>query len=75
MDVPSLTSRDWTMLLPMHFPMYRRICYFELDDLKMLDCFLTYPIVNDEDPQEYPLDYQTIQHYQQNDERLQAANE
>eukprot|EP00978_Attheya_sp_CCMP212_P007731 scaffold17973_cov64-Attheya_sp.AAC.2 len=35
----------------------------ELDDLEMLDCFLTYPIFNDEDPQEYPLDYQTIQHY------------
>jgi hypothetical protein len=47
----------------------------ELDDLEMIDCFLTYPIFNDEDPQEYPLDYQTIQHYQQNDERLQAANE
>eukprot|EP00978_Attheya_sp_CCMP212_P030357 scaffold111347_cov25-Attheya_sp.AAC.1 len=47
----------------------------ELDDLEMLDCFLTYPIFNDEDPQEYPLNYQTIQHYQQNDERLQAANE
>eukprot|EP00978_Attheya_sp_CCMP212_P001210 scaffold2532_cov42-Attheya_sp.AAC.2 len=47
----------------------------ELDDLDMLDCFLMYPIFNDEDPQEYPLDYQTIQHYQQNDERLQAANE
>eukprot|EP00978_Attheya_sp_CCMP212_P010836 scaffold26338_cov49-Attheya_sp.AAC.5 len=29
----------------------------ELDDLEMLDCFLTYPIFNDEDPQEYPLDY------------------
>eukprot|EP00978_Attheya_sp_CCMP212_P025289 scaffold80992_cov27-Attheya_sp.AAC.1 len=43
----------------------------ELDDLKMLD----YPIFNDEDPQEYPLDYQTIQHYQQNDECLEAANE
>eukprot|EP00978_Attheya_sp_CCMP212_P012381 scaffold30799_cov50-Attheya_sp.AAC.4 len=48
----------------------------ELDDLKMLDFFLAYPIFNDEDPQEYPLDYQTIQHYQQkNDECLQAANE
>eukprot|EP00978_Attheya_sp_CCMP212_P011733 scaffold29115_cov56-Attheya_sp.AAC.6 len=46
----------------------------ELDDLEMLDCFLTYPIFNDEDPQEYPLDYQTIQHYQQNDECLQAVN-
>eukprot|EP00978_Attheya_sp_CCMP212_P022526 scaffold67261_cov43-Attheya_sp.AAC.1 len=31
----------------------------ELNDLEMLDCFLTYPIFNDEDPQEYPLDYQT----------------
>eukprot|EP00978_Attheya_sp_CCMP212_P034949 scaffold149608_cov54-Attheya_sp.AAC.1 len=47
----------------------------ELDDLEMLDCFLMYPIFNDEDPQEYPLDYQTIQHYQQNDEHLQEANE
>eukprot|EP00978_Attheya_sp_CCMP212_P006302 scaffold14274_cov49-Attheya_sp.AAC.5 len=47
----------------------------ELDDLEMLDCFLAYPIFNDEDPQEYPLDYQTIQHYQQSDECLQAANQ
>eukprot|EP00978_Attheya_sp_CCMP212_P047046 scaffold421195_cov46-Attheya_sp.AAC.1 len=45
----------------------------ELDDLEMLDFFLAYPIFNNEDPQEYPLDYQTIQHYQQNDESLQAA--
>eukprot|EP00978_Attheya_sp_CCMP212_P010435 scaffold25289_cov46-Attheya_sp.AAC.4 len=47
----------------------------ELNDFEMLDYFLAYPTFNDEDPQEYPLDYQTIQHYQQNDERLQAANE
>eukprot|EP00978_Attheya_sp_CCMP212_P022036 scaffold65111_cov48-Attheya_sp.AAC.1 len=47
----------------------------ELDDVEMLDCFLSYPIFNNEDPHEYPLDYQIIQHYQQNDERLQAANE
>jgi transposase InsO family protein len=47
----------------------------ELDDVEMSDCFINYPIFNDEDPHEYPLDYQTIQHYQQNDERLQAANQ
>eukprot|EP00978_Attheya_sp_CCMP212_P008115 scaffold18868_cov51-Attheya_sp.AAC.1 len=47
----------------------------ELDDVEMLDCFLAYPIFNEEDPQEYPLDYQTIQQYQQNDPRLQGANE
>jgi transposase InsO family protein len=47
----------------------------ELDDIEMLDCFLAYPIFNEEDPQEYPLDYQTIQQYQQNDPRLQAAHE
>ena len=47
----------------------------ELDDIEMLDCFLAYTIFNEEDPQEYPLDYQTIQQYQQNDPRLQAAHE
>jgi hypothetical protein len=47
----------------------------ELDDVEMLDCFLAYPIFNEEDPQEYSLDYQTIQQYQQNDPRLQAAHE
>jgi hypothetical protein len=41
----------------------------EVDDVEMSDSFLAYPIFNDEDPHEYPLDYQTIQHYQQNDER------
>ena len=47
----------------------------ELDNIEMSDCFLNYPVFNKEDPQEYPLDYQTIQHYQQNDERLQAASQ
>ena len=32
----------------------------EVDDVEMSDCFLAYPIFNDEDPHEYPLDYQTI---------------
>jgi hypothetical protein len=40
----------------------------------MLDCFLAYHIFHEDDPQEYPSDYQTIQQYQQTDPRLQAAH-
>eukprot|EP00978_Attheya_sp_CCMP212_P014732 scaffold37681_cov54-Attheya_sp.AAC.5 len=80
MDVSLNTSRSRTMLLPMIFFAYHALWVEEssasntgvtdafaigLDDVEMLDCFLACPIFNDDDLQEYPLDYQTIQHVQQ----------